>query len=106
MSTRVKEPVLNVAAVTGAATAIIALLVAFWPGLLDESQKVAILGIVGVAAPFLVAAIARGKVAPNSSVVERRAGDVIVAGPANERVSEGTVVREVEAIPRRGIPTS
>ena len=102
MSTRTEEPALNTGAVTSAATALIALVVAFWPDLLDETQKVAILGVVAVAAPMVVAAITRGKVRPNGSVAEYVDGDHVIAGEANDRIPEGDVVREVD-IPRRAL---
>lgn len=102
MSTRVEEPALSVGAITASATAIIGLVVAFWPDLLSEDQKVAILAVVAVAAPMIVAAVTRGKVTPSTSVAERVDGDHVIAGEANDRVPEGSVVREVD-IPRRSL---
>lgn len=58
-----REPLVTVGTITGAVTAIIALLVAF--GLdLSAEQQTAILGVVAVAAPFVVAAATRSKVTP------------------------------------------
>lgn len=105
MSTRTEEPALNVGAITSAASALLVLVVAFWPGLLSEDQKVAILGVVTVAAPMIVAAVTRAKVTPNGSVAERVDGDHVIAGEANDRATEGSVVREVD-VPRRSIGDS
>lgn len=53
-----KEPIFTVATITGAISAIIALLVAF--GIeFNEQQTTAIMGVVGVIAPFVVWGIAR-----------------------------------------------
>ena len=55
------EPLFTVGSITAAVTAVLALLVAF--GLdLSGDQKQAILGVVAVAAPIIVAAVARRKV--------------------------------------------
>ncbi|NBE82779.1 hypothetical protein [Micromonospora rubida] len=55
------EPLFTVGAITAAGTAVISLLVAF--GLpLSANQQTAILGMVAVLAPLVVAAIARGRV--------------------------------------------
>ncbi len=55
------EPLVTVGAVTAAASAALALVAAF--GLnLTEDQRAAILGVVGVAAPFVVAWIGRRRV--------------------------------------------
>lgn len=61
------EPLFTVASITAGVTAILGLLVAFGVSLTDVQEK-AILGVVAVAAPLLVAAIARGKVTPNAKV--------------------------------------
>src|SRR5690606_36934868 len=55
------EPATIVGTITAAATAIIALLVAFGLDLSDEQQQ-AILGVVAVAAPVIAAVVIRGKV--------------------------------------------
>ena len=57
------EPLWTVAGITAAVTALIALLTAF--GLdLTEAQSNAILGVVAVLAPTVVALVARSKVTP------------------------------------------
>lgn len=57
------EPLWTVAGITAAASAVIALLVAF--GLpVTEAQTSAVLGVVAVLAPAVVAMIARSKVTP------------------------------------------
>lgn len=55
------EPATIVGTITAAATAVIALLVAFGLDLSDEQQQ-AILGVVAVAAPVIAAVVIRGKV--------------------------------------------
>lgn len=58
-----REPLVTVGTITGAVTAVIALLVAFGFDLTAE-QQTAILAVVAVAAPFVVAAATRSKVTP------------------------------------------
>lgn len=60
-----REPLITVATVTGLASAIITLLVAFGVGLTADQTK-ALLGLVSVLAPLIVAFIARRKVTPLS----------------------------------------
>lgn len=100
---RTEEPLLSTGAVVSAAGALIALVVSFWPDLLDETQQKSLLAVVAIAAPLIVAAVARRKVTPNSAVAERVDGDHVIAGEANDRVPEGDVVREVDS-PRRAFP--
>jgi hypothetical protein len=58
-----REPLLTVAGITSVVGAVIALLAAF--GLdLSSAQQVAIVGVVAVVAPVVVAVIARRKVTP------------------------------------------
>lgn len=57
------EPLFTVATITAAATAVLALLVAFGVELNDE-KTAAIMSCVAVVAPLIVAGIARGKVTP------------------------------------------
>lgn len=57
------EPVITVATITAAVSAIIALLVAFGLDLSDD-QRNAILGVVAVVAPIIAGALARGYVTP------------------------------------------
>lgn len=61
------EPLFTVATITAGAAAVLALLVAF--GLdLTEGQSTAIMGVVGVAAPLIVAVVARAKVSPKDKL--------------------------------------
>lgn len=57
------EPLVTVATITAAVTAVLSLLVAFGIDLSADKQT-AILGVVAVAGPLIVAAFARGKVTP------------------------------------------
>lgn len=98
MSTRTDEPVMNTAAVTSAAAAIIALVVAFWPGALTDSQSVAVMGVVAVMAPLILGAIARGKVTPNTAVAEHVIDGQVIAGPANDRIPDGLVIRQIDTL--------
>lgn len=58
-----REPLVTVASITAAATAVIALLVSFGLDLTGD-QQTAILGVVGVVAPLVVAALTRSRVTP------------------------------------------
>lgn len=58
-----REPLLTVASLTAAATALIGLLVAFGVDLTGD-QQTAILAVVAVVAPVVVGLVARGKVTP------------------------------------------
>lgn len=61
IDTAPSEPLLSVGTITAAVTAVIALLTAY--GLpVSDGQQTAILGVVAVAAPLVVAALARGRV--------------------------------------------
>lgn len=84
------EPVISTATITAAVSAVIGVLVAFGVPLTDD-QKVAVLALVGVAAP-LVVILARKYVTPNASVVERDDAGTVVAGEGSE-LPTGTVVR-------------
>lgn len=84
------EPVISTATITAAVSAVIGVLVAFGVPLTDD-QKIAVLALVGVAAP-LVVILARKYVTPNASVVERDDAGTIVAGEGSE-LPTGTVVR-------------
>ncbi len=83
------EPATIVGTITAAATAIIALLVAFGLDLSDEQQQ-AILGVVAVAAPVIAAVVIRGKVVSpktaqeltNSSAKTGVAADVATPPPS------------------------
>ena len=97
------EPLISISSIVAAATAIIALLVAFGVPL-TEDQKVAILGLVGVIAPVIVALVTRGKVTPNAAVVEGLNGSGIVyAGEANE-LPTGEPIRESGSLHDNYVP--
>ena len=97
------EPIISVSSIVAAATAVIALLVAFGVPL-TEDQKVAILGLVGVLAPVIVALVTRGKVTPNAAVVEGLNGSGIVyAGEANE-LPTGEPIREAGSLHGNYVP--
>lgn len=61
-----REPLVTVATIMAAVSAVLGALVAFGLSLSADEEK-AILGIAAVAAPLLVAAFARGKVTPVNS---------------------------------------
>lgn len=88
------EPVVSTATMTSAATALIALGVAF--GLpLTDAQTAAILGVVAVIAPLIVI-YARRWTVPAAQVVERverqpTGPDLVVAGEASELPTGQTV---------------
>ena len=97
------EPLISVSSIVAAATAVVALLVAFGVPL-TEDQKVAILGLVGVIAPVIVALVTRGKVTPNAAVVEVLDGSGIVyAGEANE-LPTGEPIRESGSLHDNYVP--
>ena len=97
------EPLISVSSIVAAATAVIALLVAFGVPL-TEDQKVAILGLVGVIAPVVVALVTRGRVTPNAAVVEGLNGSGIVyAGEANE-LPTGEPIRESGSLHDNYVP--
>lgn len=79
------EPLVTLASITAGATALLALLVAFGIPITQE-QQVAILGVVAVVAPFVVAVFGRNQVTPNGNVVEyvNPTTNVVKAGEANE----------------------
>lgn len=78
------EPLVTLASITAGATALLALLVAFGTPITQE-QQIAILGVVAVAAPFVVAFAGRGQVTPNANVVEYvTSANQVKAGEANE----------------------
>ena len=89
------EPIVTVAAISAAVAAIIALLVAFGINLTAD-QTAAIMGVVAVAAPFIVAAIARKFTVSLNRVAayEKKETDVVIAGPAAPQV-DGTEVAVV-----------
>lgn len=90
-----KEPLITVAGVTAGVTATLGLLVAFGVPITQE-QQVAILAVVAVVAPMVVAVIGRRFVTANANVVEYRAvgTDAVIAGQANE-IATGSVIRQL-----------
>ena len=97
------EPLISVSSIVAAATAIVALLVAFGVPL-TEDQKVAILGLVGVLAPVIVALVTRGKVTPNAAVVEGlNSSGIVYAGEANE-LPTGEPIRESGSLHDNYVP--
>jgi len=69
------EPLVTVASITAAVTAFLALLAAF--GLpLSDTQQTAVLGVVAVTAPLVVALLTRPRVTPTPVGGARKLGDV------------------------------
>jgi hypothetical protein len=76
-----REPAAIVASITGAAVAIIALVVSFGLDISNDQQS-AILGVVAVVAPLVAGLVIRGKVfAP--ATVARVAGRHVADGPVD-----------------------
>ena len=97
------EPLISISSIVAGATAIVALLVAFGVPL-TEDQKVAILGLVGVLAPVIVALVTRGKVTPNAAVVEGlNSSGIVYAGEANE-LPTGEPIRESGSLHDNYVP--
>ena len=97
------EPLISISSIVAAATAVVALLVAFGVPL-TEDQKVAILGLVGVLAPVIVALVTRGKVTPNAAVVEGlNSSGIVYAGEANE-LPTGEPIRESGSLHDNYVP--
>ena len=97
------EPLISVSSIVAAATAVVALLVAFGVQL-TEDQKVAILGVVGVIAPVIVALVTRGKVTPSAAVVEGlNSSGIVYAGEANE-LPTGEPIRESGSLHDNYVP--
>lgn len=97
------EPLISISSIVAAATAVIALLVAFGVPL-TEDQKVAILGLVGVLAPVIVALVTRGRVTPNAAVVEGlNSSGIVYAGEANE-LPTGEPIRESGSLHDNYVP--
>lgn len=92
------EPLITVASITAGVTALLALLVAFNVPVTPE-QQVAILGVVAVAAPIVVAVIGRSLVTPNANVVEYTTStNQVRAGEANELPTD-TKIRMLDTDP-------
>jgi hypothetical protein len=71
------EPLITVGSITSAVTAVIALVVSFGLHVTNDQQS-AVLGVIAVVAPFLVALVGRGKVFSPASVrklLRARGGD-------------------------------
>ena len=83
-------PVVTAAGITSLATATVALLVAFGVPL-SEAQEAAILGLVAVVGPLVVAYVG------SRTTVEYVAGGEVVRGQANEGAT-GEVVREIGSL--------
>ena len=97
------EPLISISSIVAGATAVIALLVAFGVQL-TEDQKVAILGLVGVVAPVIVALVTRGRVTPNAAVVEGlNSSGIVYAGEANE-LPTGEPIRESGSLHDNYVP--
>ena len=97
------EPLISISSIVAAATAVLALLVAFGVPL-TEDQKVAILGLVGVLAPVIVALVTRGRVTPNAAVVEGlNSSGIVYAGEANE-LPTGEPIRESGSLHDNYVP--
>ena len=97
------EPLISISSIVAGATAVIALLVAFGVPL-NQDQKVAILGLVGVIAPVIVALVTRGKVTPNAAVVEGlNSSGIVYAGEANE-LPTGEPIRESGSLHDNYVP--
>ena len=102
------EPAAIVGAITAAAAAIVALIVAFGVPVTDE-QQAAILGVVAVAAPIIGTIVTRHFVTPAAVVAEKVVDGKVVAGPANDRAEEGAVIRNLDDVreqARRDLPDS
>lgn len=100
MSVVKDEPVLSATTIVAITSGVVGLIVAFWPGLLSDTQQEAVMLLVGVVAPVVVGMVVRGKVTPNANVAERvdKHGTVI-AGEANDQVLTGQPIRVVGEMP-------
>ena len=97
------QPLISISSIVAGATAVIALLVAFGVPI-NQDQKVAILGLVGVLAPVIVALVTRGKVTPNAAVVEGlNSSGIVYAGEANE-LPTGEPIRESGSLHDNYVP--
>lgn len=92
------EPVFNAGVIVALVEAVLAALVAFGVTVTPE-QHDAVLGlcaaILAVVPPIVAAVWSRARVTPNVSVVERVEDGAVVAGPANDLVTEGDKVRDL-----------
>lgn len=90
-----REPAL-VGAVIAAATAIVAVLVAFNVPMTEQQQD-AILGAIGPVLLLVLGLATRQFVTPKAKVVEQEKDGLVVAGEASE-LPTGTVVREAGSL--------
>lgn len=91
-----REPAALAAGITAVITTGLGLAVAF--GLpVTEAQQGAILGFTGAVLALVLGtgAAVRAAVTPKVKVLEQVDGKYVIAGEANDQVSEGTVVREL-----------
>jgi hypothetical protein len=82
------EPLITVGTVTAAVTALLAAAVAFGLDLTDE-QTTAVLAVVAVLAPFVVAFTARGKVTPTANPRTSDGMPLVRADPLNRPFLDG-----------------
>lgn len=89
------EPLITIGSITGIVAAVIALLVAFNVSI-TEAQTTAILGVVAVVAPFIVAFVGRGKVFAPATVkrIEQKAYTEGLAVPRATPVDDMEAVRQ------------
>ena len=85
-----REPAL----IVGAVNALIAVAVGF--GLNVTPEQV---GLINAAVAAVLSVIVRAQVTPAAEVAERVKGGEVLAGPANDMVPAGAVVREVGQLP-------
>ena len=96
-----QKPLLTSATITGGVAAVITLAVAFGLDVTAE-QTAAILGVVGIVAPFAVWRFSTDKVTANVRVVEKvTSNNVVVAGEATE-LPPGLVIRSLGEPPKNG----
>lgn len=100
------QPLITAGLVTSLATAVIGVLVAFGVPM-TKDQQTAVLVLVGVVAPLIVAAAAWRKVTPSAEVVVKQEtpGAEHVAGPASP-LPDGTPVDVTASGPASGPPVT
>jgi len=87
-----KEPLWTVAGITAAVVAIITLITAFGVDITGE-QREAIIGVVAVAAPLMVAIVARRKVY-SQATVDQLAEEAVIVDPIAEDIGPEDVFAE------------
>ena len=90
-----QDPVGSAAWIVSAASAVLALLVSFGLNVSAE-QTAAILAVVFIAAQAAQAVWTRRRVTPNTKVLELTDGADVIAGPANDLVHNGEIVRRLD----------